>query len=90
MGEVYRARYPPRRSVAVKVIPDAFAQDPGRMTRFHRESQVLAALNHPISRPSTAWKMGPHLPKSTEGNLHVTVMVNWFDEVRRRVPSGQK
>jgi serine/threonine-protein kinase len=26
----------------------------------------------------------------TKGNLHVTMLVNWFDEVRRRLPAGSK
>jgi serine/threonine protein kinase len=33
--------------VALKVLPDAFARDPGRMARFQREAEVLASLNHP-------------------------------------------
>jgi serine/threonine-protein kinase len=33
--------------VAIKVVPDRFAQDANRMARFAREAQVLAALNHP-------------------------------------------
>ena len=48
MGEVYRATdLKLGRDVAIKVIPDAFACDAGRMARFAREAQVLAALNHP-------------------------------------------
>src|SRR5689334_10186087 len=48
MGEVYRARDTRlKREVALKVLPDAFARDPGRMTRFQREAEVLASLNHP-------------------------------------------
>ena len=48
MGEVYRARDTKLdRDVALKVLPDAFAADPDRLARFHREAQVLAALNHP-------------------------------------------
>jgi serine/threonine-protein kinase len=48
MGEVYRATDTKlNRDVAIKVIPDAFARDAGRMARFAREAQVLAALNHP-------------------------------------------
>jgi serine/threonine-protein kinase len=35
------------RDVALKVLPSAFAADPERMTRFQREAQLLAALNHP-------------------------------------------
>ena len=48
MGEVYRAKDTRlKREVAVKVLPGAFARDSGRMARFHREAEVLAALNHP-------------------------------------------
>src|SRR5262245_52697735 len=48
MGEVYRARdMKLKRDVALKVLPDAFARDPGLMLRFQREAEVLASLNHP-------------------------------------------
>src|SRR5256885_8376374 len=48
MGEVYRARDTKlKRDVALKILPDAFARDPGRMARFQREAEVLASLNHP-------------------------------------------
>src|SRR5215468_4448255 len=48
MGEVYRARDTRlKREVALKVLPEAFARDPGRMIRFQREAEVLASLNHP-------------------------------------------
>jgi serine/threonine-protein kinase len=48
MGEVYRARDAKLgRDVALKILPPTFAHDPERVARFHREAQVLAALNHP-------------------------------------------
>jgi|SRR5580700_2000542 serine/threonine protein kinase len=48
MGEVYRARDSKlKHEVALKVLPDVFARDPGRMVRFLREAEVLAALSHP-------------------------------------------
>ena len=48
MGAVYRAQDTKLgREVAIKVLPDALAQDPERLARFAREAQVLASLNHP-------------------------------------------
>ena len=48
MGEVYRARDSRLdRDVALKVVPELFAQDVGLMSRFQREARVLASLNHP-------------------------------------------
>src|SRR5712691_4128875 len=48
MGEVYRARDSKlNREVAIKVLPEGFAQDAERVARFQREAQVLASLNHP-------------------------------------------
>jgi serine/threonine-protein kinase len=47
MGEVYQATDTKLgRSVAIKLLPAAFASDPDRLTRFQREAQALAALNH--------------------------------------------
>src|SRR5512143_2754176 len=48
MGEVYLARDTRlKREVAVKVLPAALAADREWRTRFVREAQVLASLNHP-------------------------------------------
>ena len=47
MGEVFRARDTKlNRDVALKLLPEAFAADKDRLTRFRREAQVLASLNH--------------------------------------------
>ncbi len=64
MGEVYKARDTKLdRDVALKILPDAFVNDPERLARFQREAKVLASLNHPNiaavhrleeSEPSTA------------------------------------
>src|SRR5512145_2062138 len=48
MGEVYRATDSHlKRSVAIKVLPAAMASDADRLSRFQREAEVLASLNHP-------------------------------------------
>ncbi|HSC29701.1 MAG TPA: protein kinase [Vicinamibacterales bacterium] len=48
MGEVYRARDPRLgREVAVKVLPEEAASDPGRLRRFEQEARAVAALSHP-------------------------------------------
>ena len=48
MGDVYRARDTTLdRDVALKVLAEAFTQDPDRLARFEREAKVLTSLNHP-------------------------------------------
>ena len=48
MGEVYQARDTKlKRDVALKILSAACAGDPSRMSRFQREAELLAALNHP-------------------------------------------
>jgi eukaryotic-like serine/threonine-protein kinase len=48
MGIVYRARDAKLdRDVAIKLLPDLFADDPERLARFEREAKTLASLNHP-------------------------------------------
>jgi len=48
MGEVYLARDQRLgRDVAVKALPEAFAKEPERVSRFEREAKLLASLSHP-------------------------------------------
>jgi eukaryotic-like serine/threonine-protein kinase len=47
MGEVYRAKDTKlKRDVAIKILPEEFSLDPERVSRFQREAEALAALNH--------------------------------------------
>ena len=51
MGEVYRATDTNlKRTVAIKVLPEAVATEGERLARFQREAEVLARLNHPNMR----------------------------------------
>ncbi len=48
MGEVYKATDTRlNRTVALKVLPPRFADDPDMKDRFAREAQTIAGLNHP-------------------------------------------
>ncbi len=48
MGEVYRAKDARLgREVAVKVLPERLASDPGARRRFEREAKAAAVLSHP-------------------------------------------
>src|SRR5215471_6976168 len=48
MGEVYRARDTRLdRIVAIKILPDHFADLTNLRERFEREAKTIASLNHP-------------------------------------------
>ncbi len=48
MGEIYLGRDPRLgRTVAIKVLPPAFATDPERLLRFEGEARLAGGLNHP-------------------------------------------
>ena len=48
MGVVYQATDTRLgREEALKIVPEKFVEDRQRMSRFQREAEVLASLNHP-------------------------------------------
>jgi len=58
MGEVYRARDTKLdRDVAIKVLPEEFANDEERLARFEREAKLLASLHANPRRRS--WSRHP-------------------------------
>jgi serine/threonine protein kinase len=67
MGVVYLGEhFIMRRRVAIKVLPLSLAEDPWFLQQFHREAQLVAALDHPnIVRAHDI---------DTEGKLHYLVM----------------
>ena len=63
MGEVYRARDTNLdRDVALKVLPQAFTDDPDRLARFQREAQVLKPMNMIVAGWPTS-KRSPCAPE---------------------------
>jgi eukaryotic-like serine/threonine-protein kinase len=64
MGEVHRARDTRlAREVALKLLPAGASADGARIARFTRETQVVAALNHPhiVLRDQSDQRNQPHL-----------------------------
>ncbi len=47
MGDVFQARSDIGLIVAIKVLPDYYAQDPERLSRFESEARKVAQLQHP-------------------------------------------
>lgn len=48
IGQVYRAADTRlKRHLAIKILPPSLAADAEQLTRFQREADVLASLNHP-------------------------------------------
>jgi len=48
MGQIYQAAdIALDRTIALKILPEEFASDPGRMRRFIQEARAASALNHP-------------------------------------------
>ncbi|MCL6501328.1 MAG: protein kinase [Pirellulales bacterium] len=82
MGEVYRARDSRlEREVAIKVLPEAYAEDAQAVGRFFREMRAVAALSHP--NIVTIFDIG------TEGGLAYAVMELLHGQtLRRRTQQG--
>ncbi len=82
MGEVYKARDTRLgREVAVKVLPQLFARDPDRLTRFEREARAASALSDP--HIVAVYDVG----REGETHFFVSELVEGSD-LRHRLESG--
>jgi serine/threonine protein kinase len=82
MGEVYRAKDTRLgREVALKVLPAALAEDPGRRARFEREAQTVATLSHP--NIVSLFDTGTH-----DGRLFVVMELLEGETLRDRLAKG--
>jgi hypothetical protein len=85
MGEVYRARDTKLGRDALKVLPTEFALDAERLARFkrgavprwppERNSDRIVGLVNPTQ-----------LDSPSPGQGEIQVVLNWFEELKRRVP----
>ena len=82
MGEVYRAEDTKLgRDVAIKVLPEAVANDPERLARFEREAKVLASLNHPNIA-------GIHQVEETDGVTFLVMELVEGEDLKERLERG--
>ena len=57
MGEVYCARDTTfDRDVALRVLPEAFTQDPDRLARFERETRAVGRIGPSEQRGVMSWR----------------------------------
>jgi hypothetical protein len=78
MGAVYRATDTSlNRQVAIKVLPDAFAQDVGRLARFER--QAIAATLRAERDPEPAARQLLAQANDAGGRGNITLVIVRFD-----------
>ena len=116
MGEVYQAHDTKLgRDVAIKVLPEAFAHDAERLSRFQREAKMLASLNHPniatihgleqsggtsylvmelVAGETLADRVKREgavpVEEAQAAPTQINVVLNWFEELKQKVPTGKK
>jgi eukaryotic-like serine/threonine-protein kinase len=89
MGHVYRARDTKlNRDVALKILPDSFANDPDRLARFTREAQTLASLNHPNIAHIHGLEESPSAGSGQAGMRALVMELVEGDDLSQRIARG--
>jgi len=82
MGEVYLAEDTNlKRQVAIKILPQQFALDKDRLSRFEREARLLASINHPNIATI-------HGLEKSEGQQFLVMELVEGDTLRERIEKG--
>ena len=97
MGEVYKARDTRlERIVAIRVLPAHLADNSELRERFEREAKTIASLNHPhictlhdIGREDGIDYLVMEYLEGETLSTQINVVLNWFEELQRRVPPGR-
>lgn len=86
MGEVYQGRHPElRRTVAVKILSPAFANDVEMRERFLREAEMLGRLNH--ANVVRLYEMGSDEPPfMVMEYIDGPTLASYLDDVGRLTP----
>ena len=83
MGEVYHAEDTRLgRGVAIKLLPQAVAEDPDRLGRFEREAKVLASLNHPNIA-------GIHQVEQADGVFFLVMELIEGEDLKEKISRGK-
>ncbi len=71
---------------------DSFMPGKPRLWSDYQLHAVSGALNYDLAPDGKRFAIFPELkaPAEEKGNVHVTFLLNFFDELRRRVPVGTK
>jgi serine/threonine-protein kinase len=74
-----------------KVVADSFIPDKPHLWVDQKLHDVHGILNYDLAPDGKRFAIFPELkaPAEEKGDVHVTFLLNFFDELRRRAPVGK-